>query len=193
MDWIWAQIQPSPVQSNAITEYSRPTIYPTLSNLCNALPLLLVKVDMKLECYDCLTGHPPSYFEEFSKWLIAKKQRGSKMTTSVEFSVRVPPLQGQRRIEVLLERDLPCPLFSWFLDNRKAVEEINGVLWTQSLLGTESRESWRHDKLSTIDAVWTSRSTTMYSINIGLILFDSRYGGSCRPSGDHDPRHQPRY
>lgn len=63
------------------------------------------------------------------------------MTTSVEFSVRVPPLQEQQRIEVLLERDLPCPLFSWFLDNRKAIEEINGVPWTQPLLVTESRES----------------------------------------------------
>ena len=63
------------------------------------------------------------------------------MATSVGFSVQMPSLQEQRRIEVLLERNLPCPLFSWFLGNRKATEEINGVLWTQSLLGTESQES----------------------------------------------------
>lgn len=112
--------------SNCI-EYWRPTIYPTLSDLCNALPLLCVKVDMTVGCYDCLIGHPTCCFEEFSKWLITKKRRGSKMATSVEFSVQMLLLQEQRRIEVPLEWNLPCPLFLWFLDNRKAIEEINGA------------------------------------------------------------------
>jgi hypothetical protein len=62
------------------------------------------------------------------------------MATSVEFSVQMLSLQEQRRIEVLLEWNLPCPLFSWFLDNRKAIEEINGAPLLENKPATISRD-----------------------------------------------------
>ncbi|OCL11320.1 hypothetical protein AOQ84DRAFT_361622 [Glonium stellatum] len=119
--------------SGICIEYLRPTIYPNLAQLCSSLPLLRVKVYMRFGCFYCLVAKPPLHFKFFSRRLIAQKWSGSKITTSVKFSMQVPSIREQQRVEVLWARNLLCPLFSWSLDNREAIEEINGIPWTPTI------------------------------------------------------------